>query len=111
MADFPSVSPDYSSTEQWRDPLLLDVSRSGAAKGRRLQPAKKRFFTLNFRVLSNTNKGTLETHYDAHRTLTFNFTWPDGGGPYVVLYANADSITWTKSSFGRWDGTIELVEA
>lgn len=114
MADFPNtVYPDYKqSSEGWRDPLLKDYSRSGAFRGRRLQPGKKKPITLAFKLLTNAERTTIETHYDAHRALTFNFTWPDGsGGPYVVAYADQGGITWVKSSPGRWDATIVLEEA
>lgn len=112
MADFPAVIPDYGqSREIWRDPILIDVSKAGTIRARRLQPAKKRTFILGFTNLSFTNRNTLETHYNAHRLVAFNFTWPDGsGGPYSVIYANEGEIDWTKNNYQMWDGTIILAE-
>lgn len=111
MADFPStVYPSYkSSGEQWRDPILTDFSKSGAFRGRRLQPAKKRSITLVFRLLDSTDRGALQTHYDAHRDTTFNFTWSDGsGGPYSVAYGA--ELNWVKVGHNLYDCTVLLVE-
>lgn len=112
MADFPSIAPSYkASGEPSRDPLLADFSKSGAFRGRRLQPARKRTFILGFKALPSADRATLMSHYDAHRSTTFNFTWMDGsGGPYVVAYADQEGIEWTKSGPALWDGVITLVE-
>jgi hypothetical protein len=114
MADFPNtVYPEYEqSGEDWIDPLLADRSRSGAFRARRLQTGKKRAINLTFRLLTNAERTTIETHYDAHRALTFNFTWPDGsGGPYVVAYAERNAIKFTRAKPGRWNGAVLLEEA
>lgn len=111
MADFPTVRYVYKkSGEQWRDPILADFSKSGAFRGRRLQPAKKRTITVGYENLSEADRATIQTHYDAHRTTTFNFTWNDGsGGPYTVAYGGEPN--WTKVALGYYDGSIILVEA
>ena len=111
MAAFPSVAPDYGSTESWRDPLLIDVSKSGALRGRRLQPTKKLTFNLQYKNLSDANRNTIQSHYDTHRTgvsATFSFTWADSASSYTVAYASEP--TWTKSAYGRWDGNVTLME-
>lgn len=112
MANFPAtIFPDYKvSSEDWRDPMLKDYARSGAFRGRRLQTAKKRRINLVFKLLTNADRGTLETHYDANRDLTFVFVWPDSGLGYTVAYANDNAISFQRSAPNRWDATVILEE-
>ena len=112
MADFPTgIYPDFKqSSEPWRDPLLIDYSKAGNFRSRRLQSGKARTFVLAFTQLTTAQRTTIETHYDAHRTATFNYTWADGGTTYVVAYANEEGLDWKRAGVGLWDVTILLAK-
>jgi hypothetical protein len=111
MADFPAVpAPAYTSVDAWLDPILKSRSRSGGYKGRRLQTGKKHQITLEFKTLSETERAAIQTHYDANRGLTFNFTWQDTSTTFVVAYGDDGAIPWKKIGPGRYDATIKLEE-
>jgi hypothetical protein len=89
--------------EKWRDPLIKSFSRSGLFHGQRLQPAKKRTIVLKFVTLSNSERSTIEAHYDANRTLTFNYTWQDANGAGTYTWA-AGVVTVISAGHGLLTG-------
>lgn len=110
MADYPStLGQEVKSREPWRDPIVASYSRSGAFKGQRLQPAKKRVFVVEHRQLTAAEKAAFETFYNANRDVTFNFWWADAPGT-VYVCAFAGELEWVRSKPTLWDVTVPLVE-
>lgn len=109
MSAFPSLPWTLDSRERWTDQREVVTATNGARRGRSYQAAKTRAFDLDFKLLSDADKATLEAHYDAHRTLTFDFTWRDGA-TYTVIYGDKDIDFGTRSAT-RWSGKITLEEA
>lgn len=108
MADFPLMALEsLQSKEKWRDPIIKSYTRAGGFKGRRLQSVKKKGFPVELRTLTTTEKGTLETFYDANRLGTFNFWWADiPGTVYVVTFA--DELQWSRDMPIHWNVTVLL---
>lgn len=110
MADFPStLLYSVSGTkEDWRDPVILSVSRANTLRGRRLTTGKKRTFTLSFIGLTYTQKTTLQTHYDAERSNPFSFLWADGV-TYTVIYID-EMLSFSPLRGNNWSVTVKLGE-
>ena len=113
MADFPSaLAQGMESEEYWIDPMLTSRARGGGFKGRRLQSAKKRGFTVRLNKLTPDERATLETFYDANRATTFNFAWNDSlTDVWIVAFADRDAITWRRAGPDIWDADVRLEEA
>jgi hypothetical protein len=52
--------------------------------------------------LNSTQRSSLESHYGAHKTTTFSYTWPGTGTTYTVAYVAAPLYFdqpggWTKA--------------
>ncbi len=112
MADFPSsLAQGIESEEYWIDPLIVSRARGGGLKGRRLQSAKKRGFTVRLNKLTASERSTLETFYDTNRALTFRFAWNDAPSTfYTVSFADRDAITWQRAANDYWDATVRMEE-
>lgn len=112
MANYPSsLRQSNGSREIWYDPIELDDARSGAAKGRRLQSAKKRRFIVRHESLTEAEKQTLETFYDANRATTFLFAWNKAPGTtYTVIFADKEGLDWTGQGVHN-SVAVELREA
>lgn len=112
MANYPSsIVQEQSSKEPWRDPMELDYARSGGAKGRRLQAAKKRQFMVTHRHVTTAQRATLEAFYDANRSVTFTFAWNDAPATtYTVIFADKDGLDWDRDGPILWRVTVKLAE-
>lgn len=112
MAAYPSSLPQAaSSREEWVDPLQVSYSRAGGVKARRLQSAKKRIFIVDHRYLTDAQKGTLETFYDANRTVSLTFAWNDTPGTtYAVLFADEPGLSFSREPGNYWNVTVKLAE-
>lgn len=110
MADYPSSIPQHkSSREGWVDPTLEDRARSGSYKGRQLQAAKKKLFTVVHRQLTPTQKDTLETFYDTNRALAVTFAWNDAPGVTYTVRFSGDGFDWERDGY-YWTGIARLAE-
>ena len=110
MANYPSISFTLASDESIKDGIVVDRAMSGAGKGRNLWTGKKRAYTLKHSGLSATDKGTLETFYDANRAASISLTWVDGTTRTVILTGMKIS-PWPNLSTGRrWDVQVTAEE-
>lgn len=108
MSAFPSIAYTYESREEWVDDRSIERATNGDARGRSLYAATKRKFTLEFELLDDTDKGSIESHYAAHRAITFTFLWRDGV-TYTCLYGKPPRLGLQKP--GLWKLGVDLEEA
>ncbi len=103
MANYPTLPIMVGSEEEWEDDLEMDIAVNGAAKVRAFYPTKKKRFKVVHHYLTETQKNTLQTFYDANRLLVVQFLWTDSVSynclfksvrvsPLEVSYWNAESI-------------------
>lgn len=90
----------------WRDPMLLSISRANTTRARRLGTVKKNVWQISHVNLTATEKGTLETFYDANRAITFTFTVL--GVNYTAIFG--DDIQWEGLTFNLWNARVTIVE-
>jgi hypothetical protein len=102
MADYNTLNGGASlrqrknSSELWQDPIRISTPRAGGVKARRLQESKTYVFEVVHENLTDAEKDSLETFYDANRNgPAFDFAWNDAPGvKYSVIFA--DEIRWTR---------------
>lgn len=91
MADFPASLEIFAGTkEEVTDQRLMTLSRSGKPHIRVLQTAKRRSWTLALKNMSDADRSTFWTFYDANRATTFNFTWK--GVTYTVAFTDSKLV-------------------
>lgn len=111
MANYPTLPQSTGSREEWIDPAIVEYSRAGGAKIRRLQGAKKRAFIVEHRFLTNTQKTTLETFYDTNRAISLTFAWADAPGTtYTVVFADQGELAFSREPGNYWNVTVRLAE-
>lgn len=113
MANYPATLPQERDGADVlaRDPLLLSLSRAGGARGRRLQPAKKMAFTIVHKSLTDAEKATLETFFDANRSVSFVFAWNDAPGTtYTVIFADPDGLQFQRAKGSGWNVAVPVAE-
>lgn len=106
MSAFPTLPWTKKSRERWIDDREVRRATNGAARVLSRQDAKKKAFDLEFDLLQDAEKASLEAHYDAHRTIAFDFTWRDGV-TYSVVYGAKNGDLGIESVI-RWSGKLTL---
>lgn len=106
MSAFPTLPWTLASRERWLDDRSVRRATNGAGRGISRWDGKKKGFELDFKLLEAADKAALETHYDAHRTASFDFVWRDGQ-TYVCLYGE-QRVDFSTASATRWGGKILL---
>lgn len=95
-----------STSELWRDPMLMSSSRSGTSRGRRLASAKKRVYEVSHLSLTAAERATLEAFYDANRAITFTFTIL--GNSYTMIFSG--DLQWEPMTNNLWNVRVPMVE-
>lgn len=74
--------------------------------------AAKRTWVLSWAAISDTDKGTLETLYDALKTASATFQPPEGGSTATVTRTNREPVfEAVKAKIGlRWNVELEFRE-
>ena len=72
----------------------------------------KKLYTLTWKAVTDTNKGTIETAFDAMKTASVAFTPPSGAGATTVTRTDKDlAFDVIRAAPGlRWNVTMELRE-
>ena len=109
MSAFPVLPWTVKSRERWLDDREIRRATNGKARGLARWDAKVRAFELDFAVLSDAEKAALEAHYDAHRTLAFDFVWRDGQ-TYLVVYGDKETQLGIMKVLS-WSGKLTLEQA
>lgn len=109
MSAFPTLPWTRKSRERWLDDRQVRRATNNAARGISRSSAKKKAFELDFELLGDADKAALETHYDAHRTASFDFTWRDGL-TYTVIYGEKNGELGIETVI-RWSGRVVLEQA
>lgn len=104
--DYPKLALLSASTPQREHGIVPVRATNGKLMVRRFYSADKMNFDLQHWLL-DTEYVTLEAHYQAHKTLSFNFYWPEMGQTYVCVYASAPLPT---RADGRVLVSVRLME-
>ena len=88
MTAYPTTLPAPNRFSQKRiKRQSKEESEAGYVMSRALATGAKQEFELVYNGLTEAEKGTLETHFDANLGSSFSFTVPkSGGSTYTVLY-------------------------
>lgn len=108
MANYPTDPTIWELDESWYDPTLISVARSGSVKARKLVAAKKRIFKVGHKFITNTQRQTIETFYDANRLLTLTFQHPISLTNYTVIFADETGPQVSIAGAGLYDINLIL---
>jgi len=92
VASYPSLPMRKGSQEKWVDDLSADRAVNGSVRARAFFTAKKRTFIIRH-LLNLTDRGTLETFYNANRLLVLTMTWPPDGVTYSCVFGRPPQYT------------------
>ena len=105
--DYPKLPLLATSVPQRESGIVPVRATNGKLMVRRFYSADKLNFDLSHWLL-DAEYTALEAHYQAHKTLSFSFFWPELGQTYTCVYASAPLPT---KSDGRWMVSVRLMEA
>ena len=106
---YPTLAIHKDSKRIVRDGRAEDLSVSGVARVRNFQSADKYDFELHHPSLTSSDVTTLKNHYDANRTASFDFTWPEDGVTYTGLRYGKGGLRTQWVSPTRRDAWVRLV--
>lgn len=112
MDNYPSALKQHEgSKEMWRDQTELGYAKDGSLKGRIFYDSKKREFSIEHKLLTEADKTTLETFYDAHRGIEFLFAWNFAPATtYTVIFADTGGLSFKIKAGPRWETVVKLAE-
>lgn len=114
MPSYPTtIRQDPSGAkEPWLDPLLIDYSKGGNVKGRRLQSTYVRQFVVPHRKLSAAERTVIKDFYDLYRNSQFDFAWSDVPGTvWQCIFADQNGLDWSRDDSGLyWNIDVKLAQ-
>lgn len=103
---YPALPIEASSSAQRLSGLAPARARNGLLKVRRLYSADKLVFDLVHR-LSDAQRATLETAYQANKLANLALAWVDGA-TYAVRFGSAPLHVQLTPGF--WESRVQLLE-
>lgn len=79
---------------------------NGALRLRLRYPVERNTFNL-VHLLTPAEKDALEAHYQANKTASFSFVWPEDRATYTVVYGAAPVYVRGASS---WTARVKLLQ-
>lgn len=108
MASYPSYSQGLESRVTYDDGRLSDRSEGGTLKSRVLYPARKATYRVVHPYLTNAQRDTLLSFYDANTTAVVEFTWHGDTTPVAVQVKFLEVPVLTPHGGGRWRAEVRL---
>jgi hypothetical protein len=104
---YPTGLPIVRASSTQRLSGLAPVrARNNLLKVRRLYSAEKMVFNI-VHELSDAQRLTLETAYQAFKLSNLTLTWPEDGTTYTVRFATAPLHVLQT---GYWESTVQMLE-
>lgn len=82
---YPSFAQHVGSDVRYLSDRVVTRDTGGGARASSFYDAVKRQFTIRHR-LSAADLATLEAHWEANQTASFDFTWAGDSQTYTVIY-------------------------
>lgn len=106
MAAFPTLKQDPSTSIAPISGRSLDISTGGTIRGRDLHSETVYDITCVNILVTDAEKGTVETFYDTNKNLEFTWTYAGDSTTYDVVFVIRPQFTWT--SHGFWTVTTKM---
>ena len=107
MAAYPTLPWGRNNTKISREGGFQPVrATNGALKVRKLYSTEKKQWDIEH-WLTDAQKATLETFYQANKVLNITVTTPDDGATYTARFATAPTYT---AQVSYWVTTVKLME-
>ena len=102
---------EYKEAREFRGAMA--TMADGSAAFEVVNTNVKRTYTLTWRAISDTDRSTIRTAWDALKTASVSFTPPTGDGAVTVTRTETGpTFEVVKAAAGlRWNVTMELREA
>ena len=99
---------EYKETPEWRGAMA--TMADGSAAFDVVNTNAKKTYTLTWRAISDADRGTIQTAWDALKTASVSFTPPTGDGAVTVTRTETGpTFEVVKAASGlRWNATLEL---
>lgn len=107
MSAYPSYPLQRDTSTEREGGQDAQRATNGALRLRVRYAADRSTFSL-VHLLSLAEKTALEAHYQANKTASFAFVWPEDRVTYTVLYGAAPVYVRGASS---WTARVKLLEA
>jgi hypothetical protein len=108
MAAYPTLPISLGSKASPEAGIKIDRASNGAARAR-LFATPKRSFRVEHAGLSLTERGSLETFYNANLATSFSFTWPLDGVTYTVIFGGEPAFKPLGSGYADASVALEQV--
>lgn len=108
MAAYPTLMLINSSAARREAGIVADRASNGRLRARRRYTTEKWEFDLTH-WLTQAEKDLHEAHYQANKTGSFEFTWPDDGITRTCSYVSAPLPT-TAQQPGHYVVSVKLME-
>jgi hypothetical protein len=110
MNTYPVLKQALESQESGSTGRQVDRATNGTPRVRSFYTSNKKTITVVHPGISNADKLTLQAFVAANALVPFLFAWGADGVTYTCLFG-AEEPRYTRVAGGRWDITVQLVEA
>ncbi len=107
MSAYPSYPLQRDTSTEREGGQDAQRATNGALRLRLRYATDRNTFNL-VHLLTHDEKTALEAHYQANKTTSFSFVWPEDRLVYTVFYGAAPVYTRSASS---WTARVKLLEA
>jgi len=113
---FPAIQTANQMTRTTVKKAYRATSSAGYTMARPAGTIAKKIFEISYTALTWTERNTLETYFNDHQGVEFDWTQPEGGGaPFGVeetfgVIFGEDELQFKYVAVNRWSTTFTLME-